>query len=107
MQQQDVRTLLQAALPEVRTLREAKIAHVGNVDPDDPLAQYGLRDGADIVAGYIAVGECGLVLEHLCYMIAEAELSISSPTYAALEAAAEQMQMQASLYWQHLKPLSR
>jgi hypothetical protein len=91
------------ALPAISALMDAKLATAGAPDPDSGLAQIGLRGGADIVREFIEYNELGLALEHLCYMVIEAELPISELTYACLEAAGIEMQMDAA-NWQQLNP---
>ena len=67
------------------------------------LGQAGLSDGADVVLDYLAVGEPGLALEHLIYMVHEPRLPISCRTYACIESAGNAMRMEERL-WQCIRP---
>ncbi len=49
--------------------------------------QEGLRDGIEIVRGYLSESEFGIALEHLCYLVDEARLPITLETYMALATA--------------------
>lgn len=101
-----ITALLKEALPEVQSLMAAQFAQAGTPEPGSALAQAGLQDGAEIVGEFLSQNELGLALEHLCYMIEEAELPISMQTYTALETAGEKMRLPAST-WQHLNPTTR
>ena len=82
------------ALPEITRLIGDKFAQVrGNPEPGSVLDQRGLSDGAKIVSDYIAQNELGIALEHLCYMVEEADLPISMKTYTLLKAAEQTMQV--------------
>ena len=59
--------------------------------------QLGLEDGAEVVRDYMADGEWGLALEHLCCMIEEADLPISEETYASIKAAGQAGQMETQV----------
>jgi hypothetical protein len=59
----------------------------GVLDADNPLAQAGIADGAELAAEYITFNELGLALEHLCYVIYEAKLPISARTYTIIQEA--------------------
>jgi hypothetical protein len=48
------------------------------------LDQLGLRDGLQIVEEFIRYGELGVALDHLRYMISEADLQLSSESLADL-----------------------
>ena len=84
----EARKHLEEALPEVSALMEGKFSEVGGVaEPGSALDQCGLRDGIEIVRGYLASNECELALEHLCYMVEETDLSISLKTFLSIKAA--------------------
>ena len=64
---------------------EDKFAQVhGKPEPGSGLDQVGLSNGAKIVSDYIAQNELGAALEHLCYMVEEADLPISGKTHTLL-----------------------
>ncbi len=87
-------TYVEEALPEVTRLMEEKLAQVnGNPEQGSALDQCGLSNGAKIVSDYIAQNEPGVALEHLCYMIEEADLPISGKTYTLIKAAEQTMQV--------------
>lgn len=89
---------LDAAIPEVRTLMEARFAEACASPPDGALAQAGMRVGTEIAEDLISHNEPEMALEHLCYMVLEAELPISPETYAALRSAGEKMNLPPSLW---------
>jgi len=47
--------------------------------------QAGLRDGAAIVADFVHVGEFGLALEHVLYMVTETGVTLTSSSAFFLE----------------------
>lgn len=75
---------------EITTLAQKQIDAmyevVGIPESGTVLDQSGLRDGLDIVVDYIEHGETGVALEHLLYMVEEAELSLDDDTAADLRA---------------------
>lgn len=89
----EVQKYLEDALPEVSTRIDQKFAAVGNSpEPNNSLDQQGLRNGAEIVRDYMAANEWGLAVEHLCYMIEEADLTLSAETFLSVKAACEMLQ---------------
>jgi len=67
---------------------EQKLADVGgHPEPGSSLDQLGLRDGAEVVESLMADNEWGQALEHLRYMVAEADLPISAEARASIKAA--------------------
>ena len=90
----EARASLAEALPEVTHLMKEKFDEVhGEPTPGSALDQHGLGNGAEVVRSFIQQNELGLALEHLCYMVNEADLAVSSDTYASLKAAEQIMQM--------------
>ena len=81
--------LLEEALSEVMPLLQQEFDAVGGVPiPESALDQAGLLDGPAIITELCNHREGELALEHICYMIHEPGLRISSRTYDCLEAAA-------------------
>lgn len=81
-----LKTILLTVVPEVANLMHEKFAEVCGVPMDDSgLAQPGLIHGELQVLDYVWHGEAGVGIEHLIYMVIEAELQISSTSYAALK----------------------
>lgn len=76
-------------LDEVSTLMSAAYAELGPIPDDHPLAQAGLENGKEIVLDYLAHGEAGIALDHLCYMIKEPPLAISAKAAEKLARVAE------------------
>ena len=56
-----------------------------------------------IIRGYIGENELGIALEHLCYLVEDARLSISDRAYDALATAGDALRMPPR-YWQGLRP---
>jgi hypothetical protein len=95
---------LKAALAEVEPLMQAAFVKVGGVaQTGSALDQNGLADGGDVVREYLSVGEPGLALEHLIYMVHEPALPISTRAYACIESAGVAMGMDKQL-WEHIRP---
>lgn len=86
--------LIRAALPEVQAQMDAALAEGGDGDLDSA----GLRGSAAIVEEYLAYDEFGGALEHVIYMIEEAQLPISQATFETIQQAAQLMQMDAKVY---------
>lgn len=76
-------------LDEVSTLMSAAFAQLGHIPDDHPLAQSGLENGVEIVLDYLAHGEPGIALDHLCYMINEPPLAISAEAIEKLARVAQ------------------
>jgi hypothetical protein len=92
------------ALAEVEALMRAAFAKVGGVAPKgSALDQAGLNNGRDVVLEHLANGEPGLALEHLIYMVHEAELPISHRTFVCIESAGNAMRMEKRL-WERVHP---
>ena len=98
---------LAEALPEVTRLMKERFAQLdGNPELASALDQLGLSNGAEVVSDYMAQNELGVALEHLCYMIEEADLTISEKTYMLLKAVEQAMQMDV-LALSRIKPLAK
>jgi len=98
---------LEKALTEVTALMEQKFFQIGGApEPGSDLDQCGLRDGAEIVRGYMVNHEWGLALEHLCYMVEETNLPISAKAYASLQAAGQAMRMNTRVLQGIRRPLT-
>lgn len=89
----DLREDLLEVLDEVSTLMSAEYAQLGPLPDDHPLAQSGLKNGAEIVLDYIAHGEAGVALDHLLYMIKEPPLAISARSSEKLARLAKVFEM--------------
>jgi hypothetical protein len=101
---QDPTQLIRAALPEVSALMTQAFDAVGGTPvPDSELDQLGLANGAAIVEDYLAVGEAGLALDHLIYMVREPDLPISAGTYEFIAEAGQMMNMDPAL-WERIRP---
>jgi hypothetical protein len=101
---QDPTQLIRAALPEVAALMTQAFDAVGGTPvPESELDQLGLADGAAIVEDYLAVGESGLALDHLIYMVHEPDLPISTDTFEFIAEAGQMMNVDPAL-WERIRP---
>lgn len=64
---------------------DAFYARAEPVEPDSGLDQVGLRDGLEHVEEYVEVGEWGLALEHLLYMLYDTGVELTEEDAASLE----------------------
>jgi hypothetical protein len=100
----NVADCIKEALTEVESLMKAAFAKVGGVAPaGSALDQNGLADGGDVVTEYLDVGEPGLALEHLIYMVSEPKLPISRRAYSCIATAGTAMGMDQQL-WERIRP---
>lgn len=98
---------IREALAEVDLLMQAAFEKVGGVaPPGSALDQNGLVDGHGRVTELINVGEPGLALEHLIYMVDEPSLAISQRAYVCIEFAGNAMSMDKRL-WECIRPPGR
>jgi len=72
------------ALEEISGLMSNAYEQFDPVPGDHPLAQAGLRNGAEIVLDYLDHNEAGVAFDHLFYMINEPPLIISERCRAVL-----------------------
>ena len=84
---------MRSVLPEVNARMAAKFAEIGESSRENGLDQEGLLDGNKIVTEFLQANEIGEAFYHLCYMIVEAELSISDEAYASLKAVGNAMEL--------------
>lgn len=104
MSPQNIEDCIKDALSEAKPLMDAAFAKVGGVAPTgSALDQNGLANGGEVVMQFLAVGEWGLALGHLIYMVHEAALPISPCTYACIESAGRAMGMDERL-WEKIRP---
>ena len=96
--------LIRSTLPEVGALMRAAFDAVAGspVSGSEP-NQLGLIDGVEIVLQYLDVGEPGIALDHLLYMIHEPGLDVSPGTYAAIAEAGTLMGLPAAK-WERVRP---
>lgn len=100
----DVEKLIRSTLPEVGDLMGAASDAVGGSPaPGSELDQLGLIDGIGIVEDYLDVGEYGIALDHLLYMICESGLQVSGSTYSAIAQAGTLMGLPTDR-WESLRP---
>jgi hypothetical protein len=100
----DVEILIRSTLPEVGELMEAAFDAVGGSPASgSELDQLGLIDGVAIVQEHLDVGELGVALDHLLYMIHEPGLDVSQTTYAAIAEAGTLMGLSADK-WERVRP---
>jgi hypothetical protein len=81
------------ALKEILTLMSTAYEQLGPVPEEHPLAQEGLRNGAEIVLDYVDHNEAGVAFEHLLYMINEPPLAVSDECINVLARIAKKLEM--------------
>ncbi|KQZ40066.1 hypothetical protein [Duganella sp. Root1480D1] len=75
--QSSLATLFEQAIGEVAALMSTAFEQASVIDSAHDLDSDGLRNGDTFVGEFLAHSEAGLAFDHLRYMIAEANLSIS------------------------------
>ncbi|MGY2316870.1 hypothetical protein ACW9I6_19525 [Pseudomonas sp. SDO5522_S412] len=81
------------ALKEITTLMSTAYEQLGQVPEEHPLAQEGLRNGAEIVLDYVDYNDAGIAFEHLLYMIDEPPLAVSDECIKVLARIAKKLQI--------------
>jgi hypothetical protein len=89
----DLRADFIEALKEISTLMSTAYEQLGPVPEGHPLAQEGLRNGAEIVLDYVDLNEAGVAFEHLIYMINEPPLAVSDECINVLARIAKKLGM--------------
>lgn len=89
----DLRRDFIEALKEITTLMSTAYEQLGPVPEEHPLAQEGLRNGAEIVLDYVDYNEAGIAFEHLLYMIDEPPLAVSDECIKMLARIANKLQI--------------
>jgi len=67
---------------EVQNLVDKEFQKINyKLEPNSPLDQLGLQDGLNIIHEYTAVGELGVALEHILYMVHETGIKLGKPSH--------------------------
>lgn len=82
---------------EVQNLVDKEFQKINyKLEPNSPLDQLGLQDGLNIIHEHTAVGELGVALEHILYVVYETGIKLGKPSHELLFELCKELQISSS-----------